>query len=287
MDEEAEATIRRHLTENFPDWGYLGEETGSWGPSGAPYRWLVDPNDGTRSYLRGLRGTAISIALVSEGLPVLGVVYAPTAPDDDGDLFTWAEGCPLVRNGRELNKRTLPVRLGPLDVVLVSQDADRNPPANAACAAPARFRAAPSIAYRAADGGGVRPDADPDGVDASHAGEPRTPTRIATRSCLTELVGANTRDRLARSVLDEPDLSSWERRGARQSRARLGHLRCCSARAVQATRRRPSDTRWLGLYCGTKPSPHSCYQTARDRSRRQAGTTIVSKKPAALRLRVP
>lgn len=47
-------------------------------------------------------GTSVSIALLREGRPVLGVVYAYCAPDDVGDCFTWAEGTgPVRRNGRE------------------------------------------------------------------------------------------------------------------------------------------------------------------------------------------
>ncbi len=92
-DTEAERMIRARLLEAFPGWGYLGEETGR--PRGAPDApvWLVDPNDGTRDYLVGRRGSAVSIGLVVERRPVLGVVFAFGYPDDDGDLFAWAEGC--------------------------------------------------------------------------------------------------------------------------------------------------------------------------------------------------
>ena len=62
------------------------------GEPGQPV-WLVDPNDGTRDYLVGRRGSAVSIGLVHEGRPVLGVVFAFAYPDDEGDLFAWAEGC--------------------------------------------------------------------------------------------------------------------------------------------------------------------------------------------------
>jgi ADP-ribosylglycohydrolase len=110
----------------------------------------VDPNDGTRDYLEGRRGSAISIALLVRGVPRLGVVLAFASPDNAGDLFTWAEGCgPLLRNGRRVEPR--PVEpLGPLDVVLVSSAADSDPMGNLACVTPARFRAMPSIAYRLA-----------------------------------------------------------------------------------------------------------------------------------------
>lgn len=149
-DVEAEAEIRGRLLAAFPRWGFLGEETGrAAGEPGEPV-WLVDPNDGTRDYLVGRRGSAVSIGLVSDGRPVLGVVFALAYPDDLGDLFCWAEGCgPLERNGRALEVR-LPGVLGPLDVVLVSSRGDHDPETNLACAAPARYRTVPSIAHRLA-----------------------------------------------------------------------------------------------------------------------------------------
>lgn len=149
-DTEAERLIRQRLTAAFPDWSFLGEETGRHeGAPGAP-RWLVDPNDGTRDYLVGRRGSAVSIGLLAGGRPVLGVVFAFAYPDDDGDFFAWAEGCgPLRRNGREVTA-ALPDELSPLDVVLVSSGGDRDPETNLRCAAPARFRAVPSIAHRLA-----------------------------------------------------------------------------------------------------------------------------------------
>jgi ADP-ribosylglycohydrolase/fructose-1,6-bisphosphatase/inositol monophosphatase family enzyme len=146
-DTEAEERIRARLLRELPGSGFLGEETGRApaGP-GAPL-WIVDPNDGTRDYLRGRRGSAVSIALLVERRPRLGVVFAFSYPDDDGDLFAWAEGCgPLTRNGRPAAP---PEGLGP-EVVLVSSAGDRDPAGNAACVSPARFRTVPSIAHRLA-----------------------------------------------------------------------------------------------------------------------------------------
>lgn len=151
-DTEAEHVIRKKLLDAFPDWGYRGEETGSQS-SADPDRhvWLVDPNDGTVSYQSGYRGTAVSIGLLRDGRPVLGVVYAFAAPDDNGDLIAWAEGCGTVRrNGEPLPPAKFPAALRADDVVLVSQAADRKPEVNALAFAPARFRAVPSIAYRLA-----------------------------------------------------------------------------------------------------------------------------------------
>ena len=148
-DATAESVIRETLLAAFPGCGYLGEETdGRRGCDGARHIWLVDPKDGTSSFRRGMRGSAVSIALLREGVPVLGVVYAFAASDDEGDLFAWAEGCsftrprlpaesPLWSNSPEAQK-----------IVLLSQDADRNPEANLRCIASMRYRAAASIAYR-------------------------------------------------------------------------------------------------------------------------------------------
>ena len=44
------------------------------------YCWVVDPHDGTRAFLEGKRGSAVSIALLRHGTPILAVVYAPTSP---------------------------------------------------------------------------------------------------------------------------------------------------------------------------------------------------------------
>ena len=149
-DDEAEAVIRARLTGFTPDWGFLGEETGRHAlRADRPY-WLVDPNDGTSAYLKGYRGSAVSIALIEHGVPVLGVVYAPTAPDDGGDLFTWAKGHPLRRNAIEVTRAALPTALAHDVVVLLNHDHAREPFASAAYVAPARHRSVPSIAYRLA-----------------------------------------------------------------------------------------------------------------------------------------
>lgn len=146
VDREAEEAIRARLFEAFPELGFgrgSGNATGRW-------RWVVEAHDGARSYLRGHRGSAVSLALLCDGLPVLGVVYAPLAPDDEGDLIAWAEGLPLRRNGREIERPPLPAELGPEDIVFTGIDADRNVAGTLACSAPARYRTMPSIAYRLA-----------------------------------------------------------------------------------------------------------------------------------------
>jgi ADP-ribosylglycohydrolase/fructose-1,6-bisphosphatase/inositol monophosphatase family enzyme len=149
-DTEAEQLIRARLLRELPGSGFLGEETGRVEAEAGGPIWLVDPNDGTRDYLRGRRGSAVSIALLVDRRPRLGVVFAFSYPDDGGDLFAWAEGGgPLTRNGRPVDP--LAARpLGPEDVVLVSSSGDNDSEGNLRCVSPARFRCVPSIAHRLA-----------------------------------------------------------------------------------------------------------------------------------------
>ena len=153
-EKEIERLIADRLLGAMPGFGFCGEETGMQEPSGSlspQYVWLVDPNDGTSAFLDGARGSSVSIGLLRDGVLVLGVVYSPLAPDDDGDLFAWAEGCgPIIRNGKPVARSEWPEELGPRDVVLLARHADRASSRNAACVAPGRFRAIPSIAYRLA-----------------------------------------------------------------------------------------------------------------------------------------
>ena len=150
-DDEVELQIRAALLAATP-YGYLGEETRDPIEGADPsHRWIVDPNDGTAAFLKGRRGASVAIALLRGDAPVLGVVYAYACPDDEGDLFAWAEGTgPLTRNGVAVEHRLDDVALDRHAVVLVSQDADNSSAANARGVAPARFLAMPSLAYRLA-----------------------------------------------------------------------------------------------------------------------------------------
>ncbi|MBI4606420.1 MAG: ADP-ribosylglycohydrolase family protein [Planctomycetes bacterium] len=154
VDCEAELAIREALGAAFPSDGIRGEEVTELDrppAAGSRRTWLIDPQDGTEAFSRGWRGPAVSIALVEDGVPVLGVVFAYAAPDDRGDLFSWAEGCgPPARNGRPIARPPWPERLGAEDTVLASLSADADPAATARWALPARFRCVPSIAYRLA-----------------------------------------------------------------------------------------------------------------------------------------
>ncbi|MBL8794323.1 MAG: ADP-ribosylglycohydrolase family protein [Planctomycetia bacterium] len=149
IDRPAEELIRQQLLAACP-WNYRGEELGFTERGDSRFTWVVDPNDGTASFLRGWRGSAVSIAALRDGVPVLGVVYAFGYPDDDGDLFAWADGQPFTRNGVELPPHLSNPGLTESGSVFVSAEADNNSLANLACVRPARFIRLPSIAYRLA-----------------------------------------------------------------------------------------------------------------------------------------
>ncbi len=147
-DEEAEWIIRKRLLAAFPAYRYRGEETGSV-EAEEDLVWLVDPNDGTSSYLRGARGSAVSIGLVRRGVPVLGVVYAYTSPDDNGDLICWAEDSDLMRNEKPVKPMwdlSRPKQI----ILLVSAHREHLMETLLRCIHPYRYRAFPSIAYRLA-----------------------------------------------------------------------------------------------------------------------------------------
>lgn len=150
VDEEAERLIRQRLLGWKPGWGYRGEETGEQELDRTGVFWLVDPNDGTSAYLKAWRGSAVSIALIDGGEPVLGVVFAFAAPDDGGDLIAWAEGSALTRNGRSVGRAPLPDALDRKTVVMLNQDHEQHPEGSAEYVRPGRFRCMPSIAYRLA-----------------------------------------------------------------------------------------------------------------------------------------
>jgi histidinol-phosphatase len=77
-DIEAEQTIKGLITEAFPEHGFYGEETERLRPD-AEYVWLIDPIDGTKSFVRGSPYFSTQIALMQAGRLILGVSNAPLA----------------------------------------------------------------------------------------------------------------------------------------------------------------------------------------------------------------
>ena len=76
-DREAEALIRRRIEARFPDHAIVGEEHGATGGADATHRWIVDPIDGTRAFVRGVPLYAVLLGLEIEGRCRVGVAHFP------------------------------------------------------------------------------------------------------------------------------------------------------------------------------------------------------------------
>ncbi|MDR1728523.1 MAG: inositol monophosphatase [Acidobacteriota bacterium] len=93
-DREGERVIARALQEAFPDDGILGEE-GAQAPSRSGRRWLIDPVDGTKDFVRGNPHWAVQLALQTGDRVVAGVVYCPCL----GEVLFAADGEGAWHNG--------------------------------------------------------------------------------------------------------------------------------------------------------------------------------------------
>src|SRR3546814_4560884 len=103
---EAYRLLREGLTVIDPGAAWLSEETAD---DLVRFRheriWVVDPIDGTRYYLRGRRGWAVSVALVEKGEPVLGLLAAPARRElwvAQKGKGAWRNGEPLVASRRKI-----------------------------------------------------------------------------------------------------------------------------------------------------------------------------------------
>ncbi len=93
-DREAERVIVEILGKAFPEHGFLGEELG--GRGSKERRWIIDPIDGTRNFVRGIPIWAVLIGLEEEGEITAGVMLNPVS----GELYTAGKGKGAYR-GRE------------------------------------------------------------------------------------------------------------------------------------------------------------------------------------------
>lgn len=99
-DKAAEATVLKVLQRHVPDHEILTEESGTLGNKQSQYCWAIDPLDGTTNYAHQYPWFAVSIGLLRDGIPVVGVVFNPLQQE----LFQAAKGL-----GATLNRR--PIRV--------------------------------------------------------------------------------------------------------------------------------------------------------------------------------
>ena len=102
-DRAAEAAMRAILTTERPGDGVMGEEEGATGGEAAR-QWVLDPIDGTVSFLAGRPLFATLIALTQDGWPTLGLIDQPIARE----RWTGAAGQPTRLNGAPVRTRACP-----------------------------------------------------------------------------------------------------------------------------------------------------------------------------------
>lgn len=106
-DRETEAALRQAIAARFPDHGIFGEEFGSEGLE-RDTLWVIDPIDGTKSFISGSPLFGMLVAVLKDGRPVAGVIRMPAlkecyggtldgGSDRDGTPITCRKGVPLEK----------------------------------------------------------------------------------------------------------------------------------------------------------------------------------------------
>jgi myo-inositol-1(or 4)-monophosphatase len=103
-DRRSEELIVTRLRERYSGHTIVAEEGGGSEAAGARYAWHVDPLDGTTNFAHGYPCFAVSIGLLEEGLPLIGVIFDPTRDE----LFTATRGEGAKLNGKPIHVSGVP-----------------------------------------------------------------------------------------------------------------------------------------------------------------------------------
>ncbi|MEK7581504.1 MAG: inositol monophosphatase family protein [Patescibacteria group bacterium] len=95
-DIEAEKAIRQIVLDKFPDHGFIGEELENTNPK-AKYQWVVDPIDGTKSFVRGIKDWGTLLAVLEDGKPIIGIYNSPAT----NEIFTCQREKGTFLNGKK------------------------------------------------------------------------------------------------------------------------------------------------------------------------------------------
>jgi myo-inositol-1(or 4)-monophosphatase len=93
-DRQAEHAMRSVIAQRHPDHGILGEEAGL-DTGGSAYCWVLDPIDGTRAFITGRPSFGTLIALLRDGVPILGIIDQPIT----GERWIGVAGAPTRFRG--------------------------------------------------------------------------------------------------------------------------------------------------------------------------------------------
>ncbi|MHA1982718.1 MAG: 3'(2'),5'-bisphosphate nucleotidase CysQ family protein [Candidatus Hodarchaeales archaeon] len=101
-DQKANEIIKDILSNNYPEIGWLSEESvDDKTRLNKEYVWIVDPLDGTKEFIKGIPEYAVSIALIKDKQPVLGVIHNPITED----LFSAIKGKGIMVNNEYFDTR--------------------------------------------------------------------------------------------------------------------------------------------------------------------------------------
>jgi inositol-phosphate phosphatase / L-galactose 1-phosphate phosphatase / histidinol-phosphatase len=140
-DRAAEAAMRRLIAARFPQHGIIGEEYGS-ERADADFVWVLDPIDGTKSFISGVPLFGTLIALAHQGRPILGIIDQPILRE----RWVGAQGRPTTLDGATIRCRACP-SLAAATIFSTSPDMFRG----ADAAAHARLAAAAKLVRFGAD----------------------------------------------------------------------------------------------------------------------------------------
>ena len=99
VDKKTEERMREIIMKEYPDFGILGEEFGKVNPD-AEYQWILDPIDGTQSFISGAISFGTLIALLKNGKPILGVINQPILNE-----FLMGDNTITELNGKQVQVR--------------------------------------------------------------------------------------------------------------------------------------------------------------------------------------
>ena len=102
VDKQAEEEVLQVIKRYYPEHRILAEESGNYGLEDSEYLWVIDPLDGTTNYAHGYPLAAVSVGLLINGVPSVGVVYNPMQEE------LWSAGKGL---GAKLNNETIKVSI--------------------------------------------------------------------------------------------------------------------------------------------------------------------------------
>jgi len=98
VDRQAEVEIINTLAKSYPDHCFIGEESGQTGDPNSPFKWYIDPLDGTKNYIHGFPSFCVSIAAAQHDRLEQGVIYNPISQE----LFAATRGGGATLDGKRL-----------------------------------------------------------------------------------------------------------------------------------------------------------------------------------------